>query len=98
MKAETLGPAIPWLKTAGVAVIGAFVAASLELALTMLSGGQDPWTREGLSHLGRAGLAAAIVVALAYVKRSPLPRKEWSQTQRQNERLKLAKQGRLPNG
>lgn len=91
-----VGPAIPWLKTLGVAALGAFVAGALEVALALLTGGSDPWTGEGLRQLWRAGLASAVVVALAYIKGSPLPRKEWSPEQRADERAKLEAQGRLP--
>ena len=92
----SVGPLIPWLQTLGVAILGAFVAAAMQLALTMLTGGQDPWTHEGVVQLVRAGAAAAIVVILAYLKQSPLARHEWSEDQRAAERTRLEAQGRLP--
>jgi hypothetical protein len=94
-----LGPTIPWLQTLGVAVVGAFVGAALEVALSLLNGGGgvDPWSPEGLAHMGRAGLAAAIVVALAYWKQPPAgTRTQWSEAARLAERVKLEAQGRLP--
>lgn len=92
-----VGPLIPWLQTAAFAVLGAFLIGALELALAMLTGATpgDPFTREGLAHVGRTGLGAALVVALAYLKRSPLPRREWSEDERAHERARLASQGRL---
>jgi hypothetical protein len=92
----SVGPLIPWLQTLGVAILGAFVAAALQLALTMITGGQDPWTHDGVVQLVRAGAAAAIVVILAYLKQSPLARHQWSEDQRAAERDKLEAQGRLP--
>lgn len=92
-----LGPVIPWLQTLGVAALGAFLIAVLETGLAMLAGtGPAPWSGEGLRHLVHAGAAAALVVAIAYVKQSPLVRKEWSEEQRQAERARLEAQGRLP--
>jgi hypothetical protein len=93
-----VGRFIPWLQTLGVAAIGAFVAASLEVALSLLrgGGGPAPWTGEGLAHMGRTGLAAAIVVALAYLRQAPAGlRKEWSEEERAAHRAKLEAQGRL---
>lgn len=94
-----VGRLIPWLQTLGVAAIGAFVAAALEVALSLLhgEGGPTPWTGEGLAHMGRTGLAAAIVVAMAYLRQAPAGlRKEWSEEQRAAQRTKLEAQGRLP--
>lgn len=95
-----LGPAVPWLKTMGVAVLGAFLVGALELGLDLLSGeaGARPplWSLEGLALMGKAGLGGALVVVLAYLKGSPLPRREWSEEERAAERARLEAQGRLP--
>jgi len=92
-----IGPLIPWLQTLGVAALGAFMVAVLETGLGMLTGsGPAPWSGEGLRHLVHAGIAAAVVVAIAYVKQSPLGRFEWSDEQREAERAKREAQGRLP--
>lgn len=92
------GRFIPWLQTLGIAVVGAFVVGALEVALALLTGGggPDPWTIEGLRHLGRAGLAAAVVVAIAFLKQPPAgTRREWSEEERAAERARLQAQGRL---
>lgn len=96
---EVLGPSIPWLRTVAYTIVGAFVVGALELALTMLRApaGTGPalFSYEALRHLLSAGLAASIVVVLALVRDSTLPRKEWSQAEREAARAKLEAQGRL---
>src|SRR5687768_12530394 len=92
-----IGRLVPWLHTLGVAVLGAFVVGVLETGLAMLTGvGPTLWSGEGLRHMVQAGIAAAVVIALAYVKQSPLGRYEWSEEQRAAERARLEGMGRLP--
>lgn len=93
-----IGWTIPWLKALGVAVIGAFVVGALDAAQLLLvgEGGLDPWTRDGLRHMVRAGLAAAIPIFTAYLLHSPRVRHEWSEEERAARRATLEAQGRLP--
>lgn len=90
---RALGRFVPWLKVLAVGTAGAFFYAVGDRAVVMLSGGQepDPWTRAGLAQLLRVGVLAAI----AYLMRSPRPRKEWSEEQRAAHKARLEAQGRV---
>lgn len=91
-----LGPLVPWVKGLVAAAAGAAFGAAGDALVIMLESGQSPFTPTGRAHIGHVALVTAVATVVAYVQRSPRPRKEWSEDQRAAHKAKLAAQNRLP--
>ncbi len=85
-----LGPAIPYLQALLVVIAVAIAQSALDSLLAWIP------TLAQIPGPVRASLAAGVLAAIAYLKKSPLTREEWTPEERAAERAKLESQGRLP--